>query len=643
MALTEKQGPTAPPVAAPFGAWLLPGYLVSLALVFFAERVAISDGARYACDGLGLLGATATTALRFARSGTARGERGRAERVLAFCSTGGLLALAMYFTTTETGRGLFGVAGAKPEMRARIESATLVAWVSLLLLSVLPLILGELALAPMRRAAMIEARRVRAALNAGLVLACALIYCSLFTYAAGELDLKADYSYFRTARASESTRNIAATATEPIQVKAFFPQLNEVGTEVSGYLRDIKKAAPGLEIEEYDRLLVPAIAKEAKVTTDGVIVLSRGASRDTLTIGTDMKVAAAKLKTLDGDFQKSLLKVLREAHVAYLTIGHGELNENKTEGNPEGHTGKLLRKLFESQNYTVKDLGLSQGLGTDVPADSTVVVIFGPAQAFLPEEVASLQRYADRGGHLLMALDPDAKVDLEPLAEIVGLTWSPVILANDKVMVRRRHNDSDRTILVTTRFSSHASVSTLSRNAARMNVVFPGAAALDKKASQDGSAGDYKIDFAVKSTAETFDDKNGNFQPDPGEKRTTYNLAAAVSRTLPAPPGWKGKDPPELRAFVLGDADVISDAAFFNEPNIILAADVIRWLGGEESFSGAITNSEDVRIEHTKQKDEIWFFGTLFLAPLAVLGLGLVVSRRRRPTRKSNVSKEKSA
>ncbi len=355
MALKDRGG------AAPAGAWLLPGYLVSLALVFFAERIAVSDGARYLGDGLGLLGVVATTAVRFARSGTADGERGRAERVLAFCSAGGLLSLAIYFTTTETGRGLFGVASAKPETRARIEGASLVAWVSILLLSVLPLILGELALAPMRRAAMIEARRVRAAIRSGFVLACALLYCSFFTYAAGELDLKADYSYFRTARASESTKNIAATSTETIHVKAFFPQLNEVGTEVSGYLRDIEKAAPGIEIEEYDRLLVPAIAKEAKVTTDGVIVLNRGASRDTMTIGTDMKVAAAKLKTLDGDFQKSLLKVLREAHVAYLTIGHGELNENKTEGNPDGHTGKLLRKLFESQNYTVKDSGPRPG------------------------------------------------------------------------------------------------------------------------------------------------------------------------------------------------------------------------------------------------------------------------------------------
>src|SRR6185369_2234635 len=114
-----------------------------------------------------------------------------------------------------------------------------------------------------------------------------------------------------------------------------------------------------MKLEEHDRLLVPAIAKESKVTTDGVVVLTRGASRETLNVGTEMKTALAKLKTFDGDFQKSLLKVMREARVAYMTVGHGEVNEARGDA-AEGRTGKGLKKLLESQNYTVKDLGLVQ-------------------------------------------------------------------------------------------------------------------------------------------------------------------------------------------------------------------------------------------------------------------------------------------
>ena len=63
----------------------------------------------------------------------------------------------------------------------------------------------------------------------------------------------------------------------------------------------------------------------------------------------------------------------------------------------------------------------------------------------------------------------------------------------------------------------------------------------------------------------------------------------------------------------------------------------MHWLTGEESFAGAMTTAEDVRIEHTKQKDLVWFYGTIFGAPALVLGTGLVYTRR---VRKKKTKKE---
>ncbi len=620
----------APPSAAPASATsassapLLPLYLAGLVLVFLGERVVGSDNARMVSSGAGVLAVVASVGLRFARAGQGDADRKRAERSLGLLSLGGLCAVGLYFLTTETGRNLVGVGHATPQTRARFEGALQVTFVSLLCVTVLPLVFGEIALGPMRRAARIEARRVASALRAGVTLGAALVYVSLLTYAAGELDLKVDFSYFRTARPSDSTRKVLASTSEKVKAQVFFPQLNEVGTEVMGYLKDLRQGSPNLEVEEVDRLMAPGAAKEAKVSRDGIVVLSRGGSRETLSLDVEMKNAAGKLKTLDADFQKALLKVMREAKTAYFTVGHGELTENKSDA-AEGRTGKNIKKLLESQNYSVKDLGLTQGLGSEVPADATMVVVLGPSVAFLPEEVTALQRYADRGGHLLLGLDPDAKVDLAPLAAIVNLTWSPTLLAHEKALVRRRGNDSDKGVVVSNRFSSHASVSTLSRNAARMPVVFPGASSLEKK---DPSS-DLLIDFAVKSLGDVFEDKNGDFLFDKAtEKRAAWNLVAAVTKHLP--PGPNGKDPPELRAFVVADADAMSDAALGNEANVYFTADALRWLGGEESFSGAITNTEDVRIEHTKQKDVIWFYATILGGPSIVAGLGLAVSRRAR-------------
>ena len=353
-----------------------------------------------------------------------------------------------------------------------------------------------------------------------------------------------------------------------------------------------------------------------------MIVLSRGKLRETLTIGTDLASARAKLKTLDADFQKSLLKVIREQKTAYLTVGHGELNENAT--SPEGKSAAGVRKLLEGQSYQVKELGLTQGLGKEVPNDASLVLVLGPTQALQAGEIESLRRYAERGGRLLLALDPDARVDDAPLAAALGLSWKPEILANDRVFLQRSYHDADHAILVTNRYSSHASVSTLSRNAARAPVVLSGAAALDKLPNADGAL---KVDFAVKSMPDTFADADGDFRLSGAEKRGTFNLAAALSKAVAGP---DAKDKPELRAFVVGDADAFSDAILGNEPNALLFLDAVRWLGGEESFAGAVTTTDDVKIEHTKQKDVVWFYASILGVPSLLLGLGLFYVRRSR-------------
>jgi hypothetical protein len=238
---------------------------------------------------------------------------------------------------------------------------------------------------------------------------------------------------------------------------------------------------------------------------------------------------------------------------------------------------------------------------------------------------------------------------LVALARIVGIEFTPTVLANEKQHVRRRYNDSDRALLVTNRFSSHASVSTLSRNSARAAVAVFGAGSLER-----ASGATEKVDFALKSVVGTFADTNKNYREDKDEKPGTFNLAAAVTRPRTGEPlkkkpepekkdDKKKKDPKadgdEMRAFVLADADAITDVVLANVvANQVLFADAVRWLGGEESFSGEVNTEEDVRIEHTKQKDLVWFYATIFGAPALVLGAGLLLSRRGKKKTKAGAA-----
>jgi hypothetical protein len=113
---------------------------------------------------------------------------------------------------------------------------------------------------------------------------------------------------------------------------------------------------------------------------------------------------------------------------------------------------------------------------------------------------------------------------------------------------------------------------------------------------------------------------------------------AAVSKSVAAPASSK-KGSDEMRAFVIGDVDAVTDAALRSEGNVLLVADAVHWLTGEESLAGALSVAEDVRIEHTKQKDLLWFYGTIFGAPAVVLGGGLLYTwRRARRSKKASPS-----
>lgn len=662
---TIRPAPGAGGGSGPGGApaWVAPLYLGGLVLLYLGERVIVTeDKLKMAVSVLAIALVLVGTVVRFLPNFRGTGERASIERLLGWFSVVGVVGVLVYFANTSTGLDLLGISGLEAKARGRAENLLLIVWVTLIAVSVVPMLFAEAALFPMRNATHLEARRVRAAAASGFALALAIAYCALFVFAASQTKAQADYSYFKTSEPGSSTRKMLETFGEPLKITAFFPDVSDVRGEVAGYLTELTKGVPNVELVVVDRYLDPKLAKEMKVFSDGTIVFAKGDTTKTLTVGAEMQTARPKLKTLDKDVQEQLYKLLRSRRVAYLTVGHGEMNGATAEDKAKGRSADILQEVLRSQNYQIRNLGLGQGLSKEVPEDAELVVVLGPTEPLATEELDSLRRYVERGGHLLIALDADsvtnelpatgqtepaalpaaapvvAEKALDDLAKVVGLSYLPVMLANDSQHVRRRANNSDRALLISNRFSSHASVSTLSRNASRAALIFARTGSLVAAPNTD-----MKIDMAVRAMGGTFADSNQNYEYDKDEKKDTYNLVAAVSKAVPAPPSAAAekKDgaseaPKEMRAFVVADADAMSDLLMSNfGPNRLLLMDAIRWLGGEDSFAGEVNDEEDVRIEHSKQKDLVWFYSTIVGVPALVLGFGLVVARRARRTGKA--------
>ncbi|MSP25483.1 MAG: hypothetical protein EXR75_10030 [Myxococcales bacterium] len=601
--------------------------------LLLGQRIVLSpEGASKLFTILGIAGIVGSCIQRGIALGRAREENKAAARAFLGLSVVGVFALAGYYATSIGGRELFGIKPPALTGEDAFGDVVTLAWLALATLSVVPAALGELSRASMRHAERQESRRVLSAIAAGLALSCVAVYGALFTFAADKTDKSVDYSYYRVGRPSASTGKMIDGLSEPLEVFVFFAPTTEVRSQVMSYLDELKRGREAkLVVTTHDFQAEPKLAKEHKLTKDGVLVLQRGKVSQKLDIGIEEDKARRTLKKIDGEFQKVLMKLVRDKRTAYVTVGHGELvqeTDKRTERSAE-----IVKQLIEMQNYGVKNLGLGDGLGSAIPDDAAVVLVLGPTTAFAEAEVETLRRYADGGGKLLLALDPESQAAHGPLAAIAGIDWQPALVVSEKPTVRMTGGPGDKKVLASNSFSSHASVSTLSKEQSRgAYVVMSGAAALEKLKDLDKS---YAVDFGVKSPRGSFLDTNADLSPGGDEKKAVFNLFAAVTRKL-----GDGKDALELRSVVVGDADVFGDFFAARVPgNQVLFAEALRWLGGEESFTGRTSSEEDVSLAHTKATDQLYFYGTILGAPSLVLAAGFyfTVRPRRRQKPKAEV------
>ncbi|QQR45942.1 Gldg family protein [Myxococcus xanthus] len=593
-------------------------FVSGLLAVFLGERLFGIGTGRTVLSGLGVAVAVGALGWRFARLRSASADRRAVEAWVSGLYGVGLLALGLYFVQSDVGTGLFGGPLSQKAPRLAVSLAAL--FPALLACCLLPLAMVEVAAAAMTRAPVLETGRVRSALYSGLGLAFVLVFAFASMFVATQADVTWDLSYFRTAKPGDGTRKVIRGLNEPLQVTLFFPPANEVGEAVGQYFRDLSVESPGLlNVVRLDQAVEPARAKSLGVHNNGTIVLARGDRKEPLTVGLEVERARGQLQRLDQEVQRRLLTVARPRRVVYFTSGHGERAESRAvPGETTRPSVEKLKELLRAQNVDVRPLGVSEGLGTEVPRDASVVVVAGPTQEFLPEELNALREYSARGGRLWLALEPEGP-DFQPLLEPLGLKYLKTPLANDQVYFRTSRQQSDRGNLGTATFSSHPSVTSLSSLAGQAPAVFLSAGALEQIQPLPGGLAQ---DVSVRAHGATFADANGNFTLDAGEMRRPWPLVIAVEK--PAPAGQAA-----MRAVVMADADAVSDLLMGNMGNAYLAVDTLRWLTGEESISGAVSSEEDTPIQHTREQDVLWFYATVFLGPALVLAVGFVTTRRR--------------
>lgn len=344
------------------------------------------------------------------------------------------------------------------------------------------------------------------------------------------------------------------------------------------------------------------------------------------------------------------------------TTGHGEIRLDDFSG-----TGlNALSQRLRDENFEVEEWS---SLGADaVPAGTDLVVIAGPTSPFLPPEVELLSGYLDRGGRMLVLLDPvlsptgDGTLVDSGLEE--WLTGWGVEVARDIVV------DPPNTVpffgsetLFVNRYGAHPLTDSVRQGdlPVMVSLVRSVAAAdapeglrvtelmrtsdagwgetdissVEVEQGPEDLAGPVPLAVVVEAEAagEPEDDPVGELDDGLGGDAGDEAGTAADDGEVSTDDGDSGAPSRGgARLVVFGDSDFASDELIRNPNNAVLTLDTLNWLAERETLLGIPPKEpERVRLSlDATQMSWIYAFVLLVLPGLAVISGVAVYYRRRR-------------
>ncbi|MCX4246977.1 Gldg family protein [Paraliomyxa miuraensis] len=641
-------------------------YLAGMLALFVGQRIldGIDEWQLVATVlGAGALVAAAALRLRELRAAKDPGLR-LGHRLALVLLLVGVGATVLYVGTTER-----FVTGLHLSDRAeeRWLGITRSLWPVVWLLGTVPLLAVDHALRS--SPVVVPTRRVQETLGHGLVFAMGLCLVFPLNFIATKRNERWDLAYFKTPTPGTATLALVEALEEPVTVRIFMPPSSEVAQELRAYFAQLE--GPKVQVEILDQAASPRLSKALAVRDNGTVAITMGdvsalmdesepepeptpgpevdapePEKDEgpqpvtkrLRVDPELDKAKRVLKKLDAEVGKMLIELGQGERVAYFTTGHGELNWSQEKELLDASI-RALRTRMQELGFSVKPLGLTEGLGEKVPDDASLVLVLGPRKPFYQAEVDALSTYLDAGGSLLLAREPTPMLEgtvvpsdpLDGLMTKLGVQMGEGILASERNVIPLARNRLDAFNLVTNGFTSHPTTRQVSDRSEQLVVVTPATGHLEEVPGQENS-----VTFVVRSLAYTWADLNADtrFDGDAGETKEARNLMAAI----------EGGGATRWRAVATADASMFADLGVgLSLGNQRLAEDSINWLIGAEALAGTTESEEDVKIEHTKEGQQWWFYLTVLVVPLSVVLLGAARLRWRRRSSSASVAATKPA
>lgn len=400
----------------------------------------------------------------------------------------------------------------------------------------------------------------------------------------------------------------------PVEIIAFLGSGDEQSRQVQDLLESYRYAAPDkIKLHFVDPVGEPALARQYNIQYYDTLILKSGDRERRVEPYNIFAMGASPYQVEFRGEQavtRALLELNRQVGVTiYFLQGHGEADLN-------GDFAPLQNYL-QGEGYTVQPLSLVTEI---LPEEAQLIVIGGPTRDLTAAEVDQLTAYLERGGRLLVMLDPlppDRQLpNFDGLLDRVGVTAQPVLVVDPQ---RAFFMDP---LSPVPNISSHAITDKLIEQ--NLNVVLPQARSL---AAEETAA--YRVQPLLVTSDAAWGEKTfpaEQVRKDTGDLPGPLNLAVAVAAPA-AEPGGEGRPV----AVVIGNSALGRSQAIDFQGNADLLVNSVNWLLGEQGLISIRPKEQEIRmVELTPAGVQGTFYGTVVLLPVALLAAGLVVWLRRR-------------
>ncbi len=426
-----------------------------------------------------------------------------------------------------------------------------------------------------------------------------LVLCLLATTAwlSSRYTLETDWTANSRNTLSETTVKLLDTLTGPVKITAYLNEKLPVRKKIRQIVSRYSRNKPDTTLSFVVPASQPDKVRELDIGPEGAVIVNYQGRIEKLTVVDESSLTNALLRLANA----------RERWVTFLT-GHGERSPTGKANHDLGKFGKELDRL------NIKVLTLNLATLAAIPDNTSVLVVAGPRVPLLDGEIDIVLDYVQRGGNLLWLSDPDND-QLSVMEADLGIRQYPGTIIDSSSHL---YGIDDPTFVIVSTYYPHNVTRSF-----QTTTVFPVTAALEMDEETDYVANPI-LTSVVRSWTETGPiEGEVRFDADSEEQEGPLDLAFALTREFGA-----GR---EQRIIVTGDGDFLSNAFIGNVGNLDLGLRMINWLSHDDRFIEIPPKTAiGQKLLFSKQVIAMMGFGFLIVLPLALMGTGLLIWRKRK-------------